>query len=159
MWWIFIVHYWKFNALLPIRMSSITDICYITDSCWSWSVLCCVSKLYIHSRTVTNSYIMFYHSLSSSCISSTISLLTLDPLLLFPTLLSKDLWKQTSCFGPSSSRQQDSAGFRMRVTSSLFLALLVLLLLPSVEMKRSGKGRGLRGARHKLTRDRYRFPL
>lgn len=45
----------------------------------------------------------------------------------------------------------------MRVTSSsLFLASLLLLLLPSTEMKRPGRGRGLRGARHKLTRDRVR---
>lgn len=44
----------------------------------------------------------------------------------------------------------------MRVTYSLFLASLLLLLLPSTEMKRAGKGRGLRGARHKLTRDRVR---
>nr|XP_057932101.1 leucine-rich repeat-containing protein 17-like [Doryrhamphus excisus]XP_057932102.1 leucine-rich repeat-containing protein 17-like [Doryrhamphus excisus] len=34
--------------------------------------------------------------------------------------------------------------------------LLLLLLLPSVEMRRAGKGRGLRGARHKLARDRVR---
>ncbi|XP_071358219.1 leucine-rich repeat-containing protein 17-like [Trachinotus anak] len=38
----------------------------------------------------------------------------------------------------------------------LLLASLLLLLLPSIEMKRPGKGRGLRGARHKLTRDRVR---
>ncbi|XP_044049326.1 leucine-rich repeat-containing protein 17-like [Siniperca chuatsi] len=44
----------------------------------------------------------------------------------------------------------------MRVTSSLLIASLLLLLLPSTEMKRPGKGRGLRGARHKLTRDRVR---
>ncbi|XP_070686448.1 leucine-rich repeat-containing protein 17-like [Pempheris klunzingeri] len=44
----------------------------------------------------------------------------------------------------------------MRVTSSLLLASYLLLLLPSAEMKRPGKGRGLRGARHKLTRDRVR---
>ncbi|KAM9352107.1 leucine-rich repeat-containing protein 17-like [Symphorus nematophorus] len=45
----------------------------------------------------------------------------------------------------------------MRVTSSsLLLASLLLLLLPSTEMKRAGKGRGLRGARHKLSRDRVR---
>ncbi|XP_022610108.1 leucine-rich repeat-containing protein 17-like [Seriola dumerili] len=43
----------------------------------------------------------------------------------------------------------------MHVNSCLLLASL-LLLLPSTEMKRSGKGRGLRGARHKLTRDRVR---
>ncbi|XP_041794184.1 leucine-rich repeat-containing protein 17-like [Chelmon rostratus] len=44
----------------------------------------------------------------------------------------------------------------MRANSSLPLAFLLLLLLPSAEMKRPGKGRGLRGARHKLTRDRVR---
>lgn len=43
----------------------------------------------------------------------------------------------------------------MRVTSSLLIASLLLLLLPATEMKRPGKGRGLKGARHKLTRDRY----
>ena len=43
----------------------------------------------------------------------------------------------------------------MRVTSSLLLASLFLLLLPYAEMKRPGKGRGLKGARHKLTRNRY----
>ncbi|XP_078112888.1 leucine-rich repeat-containing protein 17-like [Sander vitreus] len=44
----------------------------------------------------------------------------------------------------------------MHVTSSLLLASLLLLLLPSTEMKRPGKDRGLRGARHKLTHDRVR---
>lgn len=44
----------------------------------------------------------------------------------------------------------------MRLTSSLLLASLLLFLLPFTEMKRPGKGRGLRGARHKLTRDRVR---
>ncbi|XP_029290551.1 leucine-rich repeat-containing protein 17-like isoform X2 [Cottoperca gobio] len=44
----------------------------------------------------------------------------------------------------------------MRVTSSLLLASLLLLLLPPSHMKRPGKGRGLKGARHKLTRDRVR---
>lgn len=44
----------------------------------------------------------------------------------------------------------------MRVIASLLLASLLLLLLPSTEMKRPGKGRGLKGARHKLTRDRVR---
>ncbi|XP_071393836.1 leucine-rich repeat-containing protein 17-like [Centroberyx affinis] len=44
----------------------------------------------------------------------------------------------------------------MHVTSSLLLALWLLLLLPSTEMKRGGRGRGLRGARHGLTRDRVR---
>ncbi|XP_056272546.1 leucine-rich repeat-containing protein 17-like [Pseudoliparis swirei] len=43
----------------------------------------------------------------------------------------------------------------MQVTSSLLLASL-LLLLPSIEMKRPGQGRGLKRARHKLTRDRMR---
>ncbi|KAM7414379.1 hypothetical protein PAMA_019274 [Pampus argenteus] len=44
----------------------------------------------------------------------------------------------------------------MHVSSSILYASLLLLLLPSTEMKRPGKGRGLRGARHKLTRDRVR---
>ncbi|XP_059191184.1 leucine-rich repeat-containing protein 17-like [Centropristis striata] len=44
----------------------------------------------------------------------------------------------------------------MRVTSSLLLASLLLLLLPSAEMKRPGKGRGLKGVRHKLARERVR---
>lgn len=44
----------------------------------------------------------------------------------------------------------------MRVTSSLLLASLLLLLLPHTEMKRPGKGRGLRGVRHKLARDRVK---
>ncbi|KAI9529967.1 hypothetical protein NQZ68_008206 [Dissostichus eleginoides] len=44
----------------------------------------------------------------------------------------------------------------MRVTSSLLLASLFLILLPYAEMKRPGKGRGLKGARHKLTRNRVR---
>eukprot|EP00064_Thunnus_orientalis_P012534 superscaffoldBa00001936_g12569 len=44
----------------------------------------------------------------------------------------------------------------MRVTSSLLFASLLLLLLPSTEMKRPGRGRGLRGVRNKLTRDRVR---
>lgn len=46
----------------------------------------------------------------------------------------------------------------MHVNSFLLLTSL-LLLLPSIEMKKSGRGRGLRGARHKLTRDRYGFTL
>lgn len=47
----------------------------------------------------------------------------------------------------------------MHVASSLIFAslLLLLLLLPSIEMKKSGRGRGFRGPRHKLTRDRYEF--
>lgn len=44
----------------------------------------------------------------------------------------------------------------MRVIPSLLLFCLLLLLLPSIEMKKKGKGRGLKGARHKLTRDRVR---
>ncbi|XP_038561161.1 leucine-rich repeat-containing protein 17-like [Micropterus salmoides] len=44
----------------------------------------------------------------------------------------------------------------MRVTSSLLLAPLLLLLIQSTEMKRQGKGKGLRGARNKLTGDRAR---
>lgn len=43
---------------------------------------------------------------------------------------------------------------RMQVIHSLLIASLLLLLLPSIEMKRQGKGRGLKRARHKLTRDR-----
>nr|XP_046250527.1 leucine-rich repeat-containing protein 17-like [Scatophagus argus] len=44
----------------------------------------------------------------------------------------------------------------MRMISSFLFASMLLLLVPSTEMKRPGKGRGLRGARHKLTRDRVR---
>ncbi|KAM7002734.1 leucine-rich repeat-containing protein 17-like [Tautogolabrus adspersus] len=44
----------------------------------------------------------------------------------------------------------------MRLTSSLLVASLLLLLLPFSDTKRPGKGRGLRGVRHKLTRDRVR---
>ncbi|XP_068595787.1 leucine-rich repeat-containing protein 17-like [Brachionichthys hirsutus] len=45
----------------------------------------------------------------------------------------------------------------MRMISPVLFASLLLFLLPStVTMKRPGKGRGLRGARHKLTRDRIR---
>ncbi|XP_053283117.1 leucine-rich repeat-containing protein 17 [Pleuronectes platessa] len=44
----------------------------------------------------------------------------------------------------------------MHMTSSLLFASLLLLLLPSIDMKRSGKGRGLKGARHKLTGSRVR---
>ncbi|XP_056137950.1 leucine-rich repeat-containing protein 17-like [Lampris incognitus] len=44
----------------------------------------------------------------------------------------------------------------MHVTFTHFLALAVLLLLPSSEMRRAGRGRGLRGARHGLRRDRVR---
>lgn len=44
----------------------------------------------------------------------------------------------------------------MRLTSSLLLTCLLLLLLTLSETKKPGRGRGLRGARHKLTRDRVR---
>ncbi|XP_029378711.1 leucine-rich repeat-containing protein 17-like [Echeneis naucrates] len=44
----------------------------------------------------------------------------------------------------------------MRVNSGFALASLLFLLLSSIETKKPGKGRGLRGARHKLTRDRIR---
>ncbi|KAM9854635.1 leucine-rich repeat-containing protein 17-like [Aulostomus maculatus] len=44
----------------------------------------------------------------------------------------------------------------MHLTSSLLCVSLLLLLFPSMEMRRSGRGRGLKGARHKLTRDRVR---
>lgn len=44
----------------------------------------------------------------------------------------------------------------MRAIPPLLLFCLFLLLLPSIEMKKPGKGRGLKGARHKLTRDRAR---
>lgn len=44
----------------------------------------------------------------------------------------------------------------MRVIPSLLVASLLLLVLPSTEMKKPGKGRGLRGARHKLARGRVR---
>ncbi|XP_060891105.1 leucine-rich repeat-containing protein 17-like [Labrus mixtus] len=44
----------------------------------------------------------------------------------------------------------------MRLTSSLLVASLLLLLLQFSDAKKPGKGRGLRGARHKLTRDRVR---
>ncbi|XP_019934491.2 leucine-rich repeat-containing protein 17-like [Paralichthys olivaceus] len=46
----------------------------------------------------------------------------------------------------------------MHMTSSLLFAFLLFLLLPSIDMKRSGRGRGrgLKGARHKLTHDRVR---
>ncbi|XP_060933124.1 leucine-rich repeat-containing protein 17-like isoform X1 [Limanda limanda] len=47
----------------------------------------------------------------------------------------------------------------MHMTSSLLFASLLLLLLPSIDMKRAGKGRGLKGARHKLTGGRYGFRL
>ncbi|XP_053741069.1 leucine-rich repeat-containing protein 17-like [Synchiropus splendidus] len=38
----------------------------------------------------------------------------------------------------------------------LFVSLLLLLMVPLSELKKPGKGRGLKGARHKLTRDRVR---
>ncbi|GLD60275.1 leucine-rich repeat-containing protein 17-like protein [Lates japonicus] len=44
----------------------------------------------------------------------------------------------------------------MHVTSCLLFSFLILLLLSSIEMKKPGRGRGLKGARHKLTRDRAR---
>uniref|UniRef100_A0A8D2ZYH7 Leucine rich repeat containing 17 n=1 Tax=Scophthalmus maximus TaxID=52904 RepID=A0A8D2ZYH7_SCOMX len=44
----------------------------------------------------------------------------------------------------------------MRITSCLLLASLLFLLLPCIQMKRPGKGRSLRGARHKLRRERVR---
>ncbi|XP_028305230.1 leucine-rich repeat-containing protein 17-like [Gouania willdenowi] len=44
----------------------------------------------------------------------------------------------------------------MRMVRPLLLASLLLLLIPSIEMKRPGKGRGLKGARHRLTRDKVR---
>ncbi|XP_061899092.1 leucine-rich repeat-containing protein 17-like [Entelurus aequoreus] len=40
--------------------------------------------------------------------------------------------------------------------SSVVVYASVLLLLSSVELRRAGRGRGLRGARHKLARDRMR---
>ncbi|XP_027889996.1 leucine-rich repeat-containing protein 17-like [Xiphophorus couchianus] len=45
----------------------------------------------------------------------------------------------------------------MRVISSVFLAFVALSLLPSIESKRPGKGRGLKRARQKLTRERSRM--
>ncbi|KAF6735622.1 Leucine-rich repeat-containing protein 17 [Oryzias melastigma] len=44
----------------------------------------------------------------------------------------------------------------MRLKPLFVLASLLFLLLPSVEMKRAGKGRGLKRARHKITQDRVR---
>lgn len=44
----------------------------------------------------------------------------------------------------------------MRLRCWLLAASLLLLLLQPTDTKRSGKGRGLRGARHKLTKDRVR---
>ncbi|KAJ3596737.1 hypothetical protein NHX12_003141 [Muraenolepis orangiensis] len=44
----------------------------------------------------------------------------------------------------------------MHATSSVFWTLLVLLLLSTTEMKRAGRGKGLKGARHGLPRDRVR---
>ena len=43
----------------------------------------------------------------------------------------------------------------MRATSSVLWALLVLLLFSMAEMRRAGRGKGLKGARHGLARDRY----
>lgn len=45
----------------------------------------------------------------------------------------------------------------MRLISTLILTLVALSLTPSIEMKRSGKGRGLKGARQKLPRERLRM--
>ncbi|XP_032433631.1 leucine-rich repeat-containing protein 17-like [Xiphophorus hellerii] len=45
----------------------------------------------------------------------------------------------------------------MRVISPIFLAFVALSLLPSIESKRPGKGRGLKSARQKLTRERSRM--
>uniref|UniRef100_A0A8C7ZMW9 LRRCT domain-containing protein n=1 Tax=Oryzias sinensis TaxID=183150 RepID=A0A8C7ZMW9_9TELE len=42
----------------------------------------------------------------------------------------------------------------MRLTHFFVFASLFFLLLPSVQMKRAGKGKGLKRARHKLTQDR-----
>lgn len=42
----------------------------------------------------------------------------------------------------------------MQLTSSLLLVSLLLVLLPSIEAKKHNKGRGLKGARNKLTRVR-----
>ncbi|KAG7521682.1 leucine-rich repeat-containing protein 17-like [Solea senegalensis] len=42
----------------------------------------------------------------------------------------------------------------MRLTSCLLFASLLFLLFSCIEMKKPGKGRGLKRARHKLTRDR-----
>ncbi|KAM4554146.1 leucine-rich repeat-containing protein 17-like [Fundulus diaphanus] len=44
----------------------------------------------------------------------------------------------------------------MRVIAPLVLTFIALSLLPSIEMKRPGKGRGLKGAKQKLTQDRLR---
>ncbi|KAM6937976.1 leucine-rich repeat-containing protein 17-like [Xenentodon cancila] len=44
----------------------------------------------------------------------------------------------------------------MRVIPFLLVASLLLLVLPFIEMRRSGRGRGLKGARNKRTRDRAR---
>ncbi|XP_044213347.1 leucine-rich repeat-containing protein 17-like isoform X1 [Thunnus albacares] len=67
------------------------------------------------------------------------------------------LLSQTPALAPALLTEKTiPAGLRMRVTSSLLFASLLLLLLPSTEMKRPGRGRGLRGVRHKLTRDRVR---
>ncbi|XP_015259648.1 PREDICTED: leucine-rich repeat-containing protein 17 [Cyprinodon variegatus] len=42
----------------------------------------------------------------------------------------------------------------MRLISPLLLTFVALLLLPSVELKKPGRGRGIKHARQKLTRDR-----
>uniref|UniRef100_A0A3P8V623 Leucine-rich repeat-containing protein 17-like n=1 Tax=Cynoglossus semilaevis TaxID=244447 RepID=A0A3P8V623_CYNSE len=46
----------------------------------------------------------------------------------------------------------------MRPASCLLGASVLFLLLSCADMKRSGKGKGLKGLRHKLTRDRLRGP-
>lgn len=70
------------------------------------------------------------------------------------------LSSKTPALPPALLTQKTApSGLRMRMTSSLLLASMLLLLLPSTEMKRPGKGKGLKRARHKLTRDRYGFTL
>lgn len=129
------------------------------------SVSCSVSKLYIHSWIAPIAYIICYLSLLPqgrlqlrSINNNTVALwpiASVSPSLFFLRLLS-----QTPALAPALLTEKTiPAGLRMRVTSSLLFASLLLLLLPSTEMKRPGRGRGLRGVRHKLTRDRYRFIL
>lgn len=54
-------------------------------------------------------------------------------------------------------RGKKAKGTSMRVTSSFVVVSLLVLLLPFplVEMKRAGKGRGLKGTRNKLARNRW----
>lgn len=106
------------------------------------------------------SYIMCYISLlpqQQQLCSINNNTFTFDPLLLSPNLFS--FVKTPALVSALLTERTIPAGLRMRANSSLPLAFLLLLLLPSAEMKRPGKGRGLRGARHKLTRDRYVFTL